>query len=280
MVDIPDYVGILQRDGERAAGAFTRYLKIPCAVPPAVYVEAAIPAIIHAITDIISPDPKEIYHKAFGNSLFHDVKKVIKSSQLVEQLSDNPVGRALWRLGGLADLATWQVFIFSAAIDGLIDYAGQLQTMAECKNPGSLFFWQGSNYIDAIGDDGQFYGVDFSWTGGGGGAKFAPAGFSVTKNQNGFCAATTSWVDFGGAVVGASGAVIESEHAMVMDISSYSATAAIKDQKMHNWYQSGENALGRSTYEYMAATSDSGLPLGEAFGKDGTFSAFMLDLNS
>lgn len=277
MVEIPNYTKSLWQDGQRGGNAIIRYLDIPCAIPGAIYVEAAVPAIMGIVQDVMSLDPKEAYHKAFGHSLYHDVSNTFKYLAPVEQFSETPLGRTLFRLAGAFDYATWGVFVISAAVRGLVDWSDNVRRLNPCGTPHSPSFGQGGNYIDGISDDGNMYSILYSIEWGDGTSTAGPSGFVQGPNKPGFCAGTSKWEDFNNIPCPAASATVLIDSGMQMDRTQTDASKPLEHQSLHTWYKPPKQTTGTYQYQVQAACLQGGLPLHEMFGVTGELQCWCLD---
>jgi hypothetical protein len=266
---ITDYVPFY-RDATRAWGAVNRILAITCAVPTAVYVDAAVKGAWHFAYNIISPDPKEIYHQLIGNSLYHDIKAGAEGTGVVPPRSESNITKGLFLIADTVDVALWYGFIFGSAVDGLVDFSTQLQKYSGCEEKRSPKFFQGGPYINAISDDGTYDACVFAGNLGDGRPIAQPATYTTRNNRFGFCAASMAFATFGGAQKVSSDATIICENDGTQVDLGTSAPELEGAQKLgHVFYKNRSETFQSFTYIVRARYSGGvPLPLGEAF-RDG-----------
>lgn len=278
---ITDYVPFY-RDSTRAWGAIKRLMIIPCAVPAEVYFEASVSALWRIAYNIASPDPKEIYHQLIGNSLYHDIKQGAQDTHIVSPVDQSRITRGLFLLADFVDVAAWYMFLFGSVVDGLVDFSSQVIKAGKCATPHSPHFFQGTGYINAIGDDGNFYGDLFSGTKGNGVPTVGGASFSAHNGQGGFCAGSCGFATFGGAQsVGSDTAVIETGSDTIVDIGEGGPDPDGNIRLGHAFFkmQNQKNA----TFHYTVKsryTDGEPLPLHEAFRDGDRWYGSSFDLNS
>lgn len=256
-------------DSTRAWNSIKRLLVLPCSIPTAVYIESAIEGLWKAGLTVLEPDPKEVYHQALGQSLYHDAKQVIRDVGVFGTEETNIATRIAFDLADLVDVEAWYLFLFSAATEGLIDFSSQAIKNSGCQHIGDNRYATGGPYINAIGDDGALYGDDFQFISGSGGSSAGPLGYSIKANQSGTVAATCGFADFNNIPVPSSTAVVNSGNAMIMDMGSNDPTVEDGSRVAHTWYKSKNTKGFTEDFEVMSSYNGGvPLPLGEAF-RDG-----------
>ncbi len=258
------------KDANRALGAIKRVLSIPCAPTPTVYIEAAVSGIWRAASSIISPDPKEMYHQALGNSLYHDIKGTLEDAHLVEPRDGSPLTRGAFELADMVDVTLWRMFVFGSVVDGLVDFSTQLQFYAGCNNKHSPNFFSGGPYINAIADDGAYYADLFAGQLGSGVGAVGPAAFKLGGGYGGFAAASCAFTDFAGQIPApADTAIMDVFSGQVYDMGSASLNDEGHQQAGHAFYKNqGSSGLPTILDSRSRYTGGTPLPLGEAF-RDG-----------
>lgn len=120
---------------QRPVGKLTRLAIEPCSVPPSIWIETSIPAIMSAIWTIIEPDLKETYHIATGHSLVCSFKQEIR---MAAEESGGDIGEAtryVFRAAEWVDLAVWWLFLASVGADALYDWTSMAYRVTGCTGP-------------------------------------------------------------------------------------------------------------------------------------------------
>lgn len=120
---------------QRPVGGLTKLYHVPCSVPPSLWLETSIPAIVNAVWTVLSPDLKEAYHIAVGQSLVCSLKSEIREAT---ELGGGELGEAtrfLFRAAEWADLAVWWLFLASVGADGFLDWTSMAYELAGCTGP-------------------------------------------------------------------------------------------------------------------------------------------------
>lgn len=159
-----------------------KVLFAPCADTPLVAIELASEAIVLAAATIISPDPKEIYHKVTGEPIVHTVRKGVEDIGDAHNLEPTPVRRALGKLLGRIDRIIWWLFVFKSLEDGLVDATSNFMKMEPCLNPN--FFGDGDSPFGGIFGDGRWSGIDFSFPAGSNYFPAAPSQIGLNAGNN------------------------------------------------------------------------------------------------
>lgn len=174
-------------------GNVKRILAIPCDTPPSVWVETALPAALKAIYSVAEPDPKEAYHKAFGNSLYHDYKTVLQDAEIVPPAEGNEATSFFFAALDWADLTAWFLFLADVALDGLMNWTTQIIKQTQCKMKGYEGQGHGTFFFGAIEDDGRWQQLDFSFPEGTDFYPVSPSSIVVPKGHSCIVAAQASF---------------------------------------------------------------------------------------
>lgn len=174
-------------------GNVKRILSLPCDTPPSLWVETFVPAALKAIWTVASPDPKELYHKAFGNSLYHDYKQTLRDSEVIPPESESAATRFYFNALDWADLSVWYLFLADAGLDGLMNWTSQVLKQSQCPNKGYAGQGHGNFYFGAIPDDGRWSGLDFSFAEGTDFYPAAPSHIQLRPGHTGIIAARASF---------------------------------------------------------------------------------------
>lgn len=267
------------RDEKRALGYIKDFFAIPCAIPAAVYIEASITGLWRIGYNIISPDPKEIYHELFGNSLYHDIKASAERTKVVAPRGESLITKGLFLVADVADVTLWYMFVFGSVVDGLHDFTSQIKRQGPCQTPHSPRFFSGQGYINAIGDDGNYYGDLFAGSRGDGTPVAGPAAFRIKQGQSGFAAGSCAFRAFGaGFPVPSTTAVICAQTGMIFNAGHSDPQAEGKQKIGHTWTRQKNMTSAILDYEVMSRyTGGVSLPLHEAFRDGDHWYGYSLD---
>jgi hypothetical protein len=156
-------------------GQIKRIFANPCQVPVHVYVETGAISLMKAFFDILSPDPKELYHDIRGHSALCDFKSILKDIPGVPPEEESAATRFLFKSLEWYDLATWWLFLAGVAADGLADWTSQLIKLQKCSAPSSPHYGYGDAFFGGLPENGDWNTADFSMNSG---SKFAPVHYS------------------------------------------------------------------------------------------------------
>jgi len=180
-------------------GNIKRIAALPCDTPPSLWIEAAVPAILAAVWDFESPDPRELYHKLHGHSALCEVKGLIKSGHLLPPEHKSPLTKFIFRFAEVADVATWYTFLMAIAAQGVFDWTSGILRMSACSDETQK---EGAGY-DPFGgsfDSGQWGTFDFFMNPG----RYYPAtspGFVLQPGERCFIAVECKFGDVFGVPV-------------------------------------------------------------------------------
>jgi hypothetical protein len=113
-------------------GAILRFISLPCASDPMLYVEAAVPALLKAFWEIASPDPKEVYHKVWGQSFVCSLKQTMVEAREFAGQEPAFYERALFSIAEIVDMAIWYLFLADVGEDALINWGSQIIQLSGC----------------------------------------------------------------------------------------------------------------------------------------------------
>jgi hypothetical protein len=194
-------------------------------------------------------------------------------------LDESKLTRTLFKLADAIDIGAWYIFIAGSVTDGLVDFSSHVLRFNGCATPHSPAFHQGGPYINAIGDDGNFWGDDFAGNTGDGTPFAGPMAFSAFNGHGGFCAGSCMFATFGGGMrVPTSTATIRQRDGAIMDIGHSKENDDGKWNMGHTFYKIPRNMIIREDYEVMSSCGQSGLPLHEAFRDGDNWYGFCLNL--
>ena len=254
------------KEQARIYNAIKQIQVIPCAVPVAVYFEAAREGVWTMVQSVVSPDPKELYHQIVGESFYHTVKNSMVKGGLVEPVELSPQTRGLFLAADLVDVSLWYMFLFGSAVKGLIDFSTHVQRYSGCTPEQRLGFFQGGGYINAIGDDGRFYTNLFQ--------DVNPPGITVSEGKViiqpgkfGFTSATCKFETFGGATqVPTVTAVRNNANGLLLDQSASNPDSSGIANLAHTWAKVKNGTVNVVELQPVSAyTGGINLPLHEAF---------------
>jgi hypothetical protein len=253
-------------DANRAWGAIKRVMALPCAIPTAVYVEAAVHGAWKAAFSIIEPDPKELYHNAFGQSFAHSVKNVVEEAHILPAREDSALTRFLFTGADIYDVSLWYLFLFSSVTSGLIDFGSQVQRHSGCNATVKAGQFTGGSYINAIGDDGSYY-ANLFLSNDPGSIAISNCETRIGGRKTGFCAATCKFSDFDGLTdVPTATSVINTGTGAIMDTSASNVDSSGNANHSHVWYDLPHNGVNEQIFQPMSCvTGGMSLPLHEAF---------------
>lgn len=149
---------------DRPAGAVKRLMEVPCEIPQSVYIEAAVPSIIDGFLSYMSPDPRELYTRTFGHSVFCAASGSFGKVTHVPSDRRSRYQRFVLPLGRYADLSTYWYFLAGIVADGVYEWATLARKMSPCNPANGPFSASGQAWVGGIPDNGDYRTVDF-WTG-------------------------------------------------------------------------------------------------------------------
>ncbi len=152
----------------------TKLLTMPCATPPLVYVETAIPALLKLFSSIAHPSFKAAYHQALGRTMHHTVFEVAN-----EVLQDDPILESggfkfLYRLTADLDILTRDLWLADLAYEGLFNWTSQIIRYSCPNGPGNKHIGSSNSPYGACFDD-SWDGYAFDWVNNQAGSNFGPA---------------------------------------------------------------------------------------------------------
>lgn len=261
-IPIPFYA-----DSLRGKNAIKKFFAIPCAANYPIYVEAATAAVMRIAWNIISPDPKEVYHQVFGNSFYHDLKAGLTDGKVFKPLDESAVTRTVFNIADVVDVTLWRMFLFGSVVDGLVDFTSQVKTLTNCKHKNNPNFFQGTGYINAIGDDGRYYGDLFHGTTGDGQDRAGPASFITGNGRGGFAAGSCAFSTFfSEEIIPTETAVVPDDGTGANNVGQSNPDIPHGSKMGHTWLSINRTTEAQTVWEVQSAYTGGGsLPLGEAF---------------
>lgn len=166
-----NFVAPLYRTVGHERNIVKRVLALPCSLPVEIYVEALFPAALKAFYSILSPDPKEIFHKTSGKSFVCSISTSIKDGTQMPGDNEGSTTRFIYRNVALYDIATWWFFIADVIGDGLINYTSTIYNVRECNAKNNPNYGSGGLWGGAIHTNGGWGQIDFAFSAP---SKFAP----------------------------------------------------------------------------------------------------------
>lgn len=144
-----------------------RVTSLPCAIPPAVLVETAVPGFLDAIWTYVIPDKKEGYHILRGKSLVCDSKGVISYALEKSGIEEGVTTRILFTSLEWIDLGVWYLFLASLVRGALLSWSSGILEQHPCTDgsisctstrtqggisSGPNAFWSGLEFLYDQGD--------------------------------------------------------------------------------------------------------------------------------
>lgn len=117
---------------QRFVSNLKRIQHMPCALNPWLVAESAGLATLGALWSLQEPDPRHIYHKAFGRSALCTVKGELLADGLVRNPNKSKATRFLFDLAEFIDLDLWYTFLIDIAETGLYNFSSNLITLSGC----------------------------------------------------------------------------------------------------------------------------------------------------
>lgn len=142
-------------------GNIQRILALPCNPSPSLWVATLSAAALQAAWDILSPDPKHIYHKLRGGSLLCDIKGGIEDTGLLPPEAENKAKRFFFRTTEWYDRLTWYVFLLDVADDALINWTSNVIKFACPDKYQSPFVGVGGAEFGGLDVDARWQTADF-----------------------------------------------------------------------------------------------------------------------
>jgi len=219
----------------RLLGNVKRILTIPCAIPWQVYAETAVPAALGMGYDVLSPDPKELYHRIAGHSALCEFKSVLKDVSWIPPESESKATRFFFQSLETFDKASWYLFLGDVAAEGLLNWTTQIIHQAACAANEKPGFAYGPFWFGAIHADGTWGGLDFQYLRADGSIDYAPA--EVGCRAGGTCSITASavfnlWI---GPQVATSSRVIDVGSGSVLDHDTNGGVDEPPSRSNHVW---------------------------------------------
>ena len=256
----------------RTFGGIKRYLALPCAVPPRIYAEAFTAAIMKAIWSYDSPDPRHIYHKAFGRSALCSAKGVVNAGSpgLSE---DHAAGkRVMFEFLTVVDLLAWYAFVGGIIKEGLIDWADGIVKVGPCTNQddkkGSGFAPFGASF-----SSGRWGTFDYNFNNPA--APAGPAGFVLAPGEGCVIAVSATGQDLGGVQVALDTRIYNSTRNILLDSDTgekiFEQGIAVGYRPSHTWtnYYNNQLSHGDEVVEWQSTCGDA-LPDDEVFPRTGS----------
>lgn len=146
-----------------AVGRILNMLWTPCDTTPSLWAEAAVPAALTALWTIIEPDPKELYHRAFGHSLVCSMKTAIVEASAEAPVMTDGSRRFLFRAAEWVDMSVWYMFLASVGSDMLIDWITSVYRMSGCIDDPYAHAGSGYAPFGACPAGGKWGATAFDW---------------------------------------------------------------------------------------------------------------------
>lgn len=145
-------------------GAIRRSFVQPCTIPPLLFVESGLDALVGMVGGFFHPDVKETYHAIRGNTLFHDVKGSGEAAGELFGVEDHPGLRTTFKLGAVFDQIVWYMFLGDLTADGLYSWRTLPQRWSGCKHPATtevqtLVNPRGAIYTDGTWNNGTEWDI-------------------------------------------------------------------------------------------------------------------------
>lgn len=172
---------------EKTQSNVKRILAIPCAPDYALYVELAAPALIKAFADVLSPDPKEVFHKVNGKSFACTIEAGVKDAVNYDPEQAGKFTRFLFNFPKFADLAVWYLFLADVAAEGIFNWSTMALRQGKCADPSNPHFGQGSLYAGSLYNDGAWLQSDFGFPVGSDFYPVSPGGVNVRPGRTYIC---------------------------------------------------------------------------------------------
>lgn len=118
-------------------GQVIRVMNGGCDIPPSLWVETGISAIISAFVTFAGPDWRYAFHEATGHSITCFAKEGLADVKEIAPEAGSGLTRFLFKLTEKADAAVWFLYLGSIAREGLIDWTSQAMRLAGCVHPNS-----------------------------------------------------------------------------------------------------------------------------------------------
>jgi hypothetical protein len=199
----------------KTIGNIKRILALPCDTPPSIWIETAVPAILGALWDYESFDPRELYHKSQGHSALCEVKGLVKQSHLLPPEHKSNLTKFVFRFFEVFDLITWYTFLLAIAADGVYNWSSGILRMSPCSDIAQR---EGSGFAPFGGsfDGGQWGSLDFFMNPG----RYYPAtspGFVLQPGEQCMIAVSCTFQDVFGVPVEGSTRIHVEETGEILD---------------------------------------------------------------
>lgn len=251
-----------------AYNAINRIFAIPCAIPPVVYVETAIEAVISMFYSFLEPDVRELYTQVRGHSALCEVKGALKDIFEGVPGTNNPVTKTVFKISEIIDVGTFWLFIAALVNEGLFDWSSQLHRVAACAHTDQPNVGSGPYFFGGLEDNGTWDGMAYSADAG---SKFAPVWESgsscvVKPGKSWAVAASQSFHAVSGPPVGTSARLINLTTGQVYDSDTNTTGPDGLNRATHIWNK-GKNTTSQ-THIIAAQFAYFGppLPLRECLG--------------
>jgi hypothetical protein len=197
---------------------------LPCSLPVEIYVEALFPAALKAFYSILSPDPKEVYHKTGGKSFVCSVGQNFMDAEGIPGDNAGSTTRFIYKSVALYDLATWWFFLADVVADGLLDYSSQIYNARECQDKHSTHYGSGGLWGGAIHTNGGWGQIDFAFSPPSQFAPVSPCGVIVAPGRTGIVACSCLFTDGAGDPVATESRIIWESTNIVLDYHNNAGT--------------------------------------------------------
>lgn len=193
---------------DKPVKALTRLMELPCMTPPGVFAEASAASLIDAFLMYASPDPREIYTKMFGQSIFCHIESTAGSVFHLPSSPRSPYQRWLLPFARMADVSTYYYFLAGVAANGVIEFATLARKLTHCDDYNSQHSATGLTWVSAISDDGHYQGCDFDTGHAPPLGPFMPSNLVVDHNYTAYLAPSVTWESATGVTVPTAGHIL------------------------------------------------------------------------
>ena len=116
-----------------------KFVHMPCAPTPLVYLELAAQAALKAWWTIEAPDIRSAITELTGRSGLCHVKGILNNAHELSGLPETHFSKVLYPVAETADLLTWYLFLAGVVGNGIADFFSGAAKLGSCKNPPAHF---------------------------------------------------------------------------------------------------------------------------------------------
>jgi hypothetical protein len=247
-----------------------RFLRLPCAIPPGLYIETALPALFSLLWTYFEPDWRELIHQATGKSVLCRIKGGMEDTQLIPPKETSKATRFYFKATEWADVSTWYLFLAEIVNDSLLQWLSLLIKMSGCDKTYSPWVGSGPFFFGALHDDGTWSTCDFDAQAG---SVWYPVWTSqcirVPPGKSWTLACSMGFHYFDGNPAAVSARIWNRTHNIVLDSYEISQEQADNGHKSHVFFTQRNGTVDYVDIYCQWAYFGPPPPLHEVFGDSG-----------